>query len=51
MKKQLGNITEFPLPAQQKQMERSSRGYDKLDVNQGDPELSILTQSASSFNL
>ena len=49
MKKQLGNITEFPLPAQQKQMERSSRGYDKLDVNQGDPELSILTQNIKNL--
>ncbi len=50
MKKQLGNITEFPLPAQQKQMERSSHSYEKLNVNRGDPDLSILTQNIKNLS-
>ena len=49
MRKQLGNITEFPIPAQQKQMERSTHGYDNLNVNQGDTDLSILTQNIKNL--
>ncbi len=45
MKKQLGSITEFPLPAKKTQIEHAMHGYDKLNMKRSDSDLSILTQN------
>ncbi len=49
MKKQLDNITEFPLPTKLDRMERPVQGFNRQNINHGEIDLSILTQNINDL--